>query len=960
MTSSPGNGPPRSLRPSRTRRARAGRMLLWIGAALVVIVALLSIGALWLGEHLSEPNIKAKIQTIAHDEAGLTIDYDGLEVSPFSGVRARFLRVAQPAKFKAAAEDFVRIDDLEVRARALALASKEPTIDVLRIGQIALTLVRDEHGATTLSELFPNKPKPPASAPEKPSKLSQSLSDLPKLAVRKIAIASIAAKLIDLRAGAAARTTTLASLGVDGAIHSEPDSLRGTDLKIEGAPSLRLEIHDGERAQFADLALAFAVRADAARSLAIHAHTALGRQNLLPQWPNASELLNLEARLLFDAASNRTSISVSDFRGLGNMVRAALGIEVFDTEPKRILANGTANLDVERLPIDLAGVSLQDLKLALEAKKFSWQGDRIAGAIDWRGVVRSVAYDREELGGRIDDASLEGHGSFEGPSGGLEASVKFGELHAHTPAATAKLENLSVSVNGRTKARASGGQTLDAQIEFALQSADATTPTGQTLAIDDMAFRGFIGGTIADFSAKRLPKLQSKLAIGAVAAAEGGKQSLRMTQLAMRFDGADLAADERSPSGAKGDASLTLELPSARVFDGPLPAPDERAPARKHKLAKRSASLAIDDVKLQAELPLSLAQAKGQLSLASLVAHDDALKSLELDFDLQNPLQWSSDRAGPAQARVTGHIAGVRASGSRGVLEDVRLIANRLDKDRYRGELNTSTSSIVANGRNVPGKITTELHADASPAAGSFDLSAAVRGAKGAAIDLKSDASFAGADQRLRYDLELSAEKLDAFATLIYGVAPSAAPVKVEGARFHASATGEFTGVLKAQRGGTPSLVADPIASARGKQSFELELSGLDYHATDRSLVIPALAFKLDSTHGDQGAGSAAASFRAGSVEYSGDGKSLRLEGLDQTVSAKFDRAPDRGVVDVVSNLQLGSASQSLLPAYPIAGLRFSTHVQIDRLRSLFLREFAIANDVTGTELHADGALELR
>ncbi|HEX4354516.1 MAG TPA: AsmA family protein, partial [Polyangiales bacterium] len=483
MTSSqhvpgPGNDSPKPLRPSRVTRARAWRILLWVSASLVALVALAFAGVLWLGSHLSEPSIKSKIQALAHDQAGLTLDYDGLEVSPLSGVRARFLRVAQPLKFKAIAEDFVRIDDLDVQARALALASDEPTIDALRIGHIDVTVVRDPSGATTLSELFPSQSKPKASAPDKPKKLSQSLSDLPKLAVRQIAIAAIAAKLIEL--GASPRVTSLASLGVAGSLHSEPDSLRGTDLKIQGAPSLRLEIHEGERSQFADIALALGARADAAKSLAVRIHTELGRQNLLAHWPNASELLNVEARVLFDESANQTSISVSDFRGLGTMLTAALGVEIFDSEPMRILANGTANVDVERLPIDIEGLSLQDLKLALEAKKFSWQGDRIAGAIDWRGVVRSVAYERAEQGARVDDVSLEGHGTFDGPSGNLQANAKVSELKAHTPDATAKLEHLDLGIDGKTQAQPSGGQKAVVQIEFSLQSADATTPTGQT------------------------------------------------------------------------------------------------------------------------------------------------------------------------------------------------------------------------------------------------------------------------------------------------------------------------------------------------------------------------------------------------------------------------------------------------------------------------------------------------
>jgi len=86
----------------------------------------------------------------------------------------------------------------------------------------------------------------------------------------------------------------------------------------------------------------------------------------------------------------------------------------------------------------------------------------------------------------------------------------------------------------------------------------------------------------------------------------------------------------------------------------------------------------------------------------------------------------------------------------------------------------------------------------------------------------------------------------------------------------------------------------------------------------------------------------------------------LRLDDLDEQLTATFAKPADEGIVDLRSKLRLGSLGQSVVPSYRVAGLGLDAHVQIDKLRSIFVRELSLDNPAAGTTLRASGALELR
>ena len=147
------------------------RWILRVLGALAAVVLLLVCGVWLVGRDLDRPWIKSRVVGYCRDELGLGIDYEGLEVSLLGGVKARSFRLLTPQSLASGGEDFVRIGDLDVRARLWAFAFGERRVESLRIGSVDVAVVQDENGRTTLTELFPPAPEP---EPKAPTRLSPS------------------------------------------------------------------------------------------------------------------------------------------------------------------------------------------------------------------------------------------------------------------------------------------------------------------------------------------------------------------------------------------------------------------------------------------------------------------------------------------------------------------------------------------------------------------------------------------------------------------------------------------------------------------------------------------------------------------------------------------------------------------------------------------------------------------
>lgn len=932
------------------RRGRFVRVLCWCGLGAAGLVALSLGGALWLLGHLDHPGLKARIQALALEHAQLALDYDALAVSPFEGVHARGLRILQPARFRGVAQEFLRIGALDVDASLVSIPLRGIDIAALRVRDVDVTLVRDARdGADTLGTLFP--PDPQAAA-EPATPLSHTLATLPEVALRHIDVTGVRGRMIETRPLGPTREQTLASLRLSGALHGKPHSLQGTRLQLEGAPRVRIEVRDGELKQVAELGLTLGVRADAARALSLETACDLHEQNLSATWTGSPELVRAKVRVTFDERGGRTLVAVPELLLVGAMASAAGEVTVFDEPPARVVGNGRVAIDVKQLPLRVEGVTLDALTLMLEAKQLALQADRIGGTVSFQGGVKQAGLARDGQSAALSDVRLSGRGTFDAPSGQFRATADVRQLALDAPDARAQLEDVHVDLEGSVADEA-GAQKAEARLAAKLAKGALTAAGGSQVALVQLALGTKLAGPVADLLAARLPALETTLAIERITADEGARRAV-VERLSLAASGEGLAPDDASPSGFSGPLRATLSLSSLRVFEARSHAAVVRLPP------KAKAALAADGLDLRAALPLSLATIDGKLTLAALTASDLALGKLALDFRSSRPLGFVGEETGPSALHAAVSLGSLRAGESRGTIDRLELTAERRDPRRYALSLDGDASAVVIAGDPIPEHVRATVQGEADRGASSGKLSVRLAGARGAEVALELDAAVAREGGRLRYQAQVDAAKLDAFAGFLHRAEPSTRAVKSEGARLRASARGDLTGVVRVAPDGWPEPTEDPLRMARGEQSLSLELRGLAYQTEDLSVSTPKLSLGLESVHRDRGAGRATFRVAADTLKYESGGDALSLEGLDQQVVATFDKPPDQGLVDVHAKLALGSASQSYFPAYRVSDLRFETHVQVDHLRSIFLRELALANPATGTSLSARGAIELR
>src|SRR6185369_16044960 len=113
---------------------------------------------------LDRPWVKRHVQALAHERTGLDIDYGATHVGLFSGLRIERLVVKTPPALRERAPELVVADGVEVPWTARSLLFGTPRFGALRVEALALTLVRDAAGRTSLTTIEPHgsgKAEPP-------------------------------------------------------------------------------------------------------------------------------------------------------------------------------------------------------------------------------------------------------------------------------------------------------------------------------------------------------------------------------------------------------------------------------------------------------------------------------------------------------------------------------------------------------------------------------------------------------------------------------------------------------------------------------------------------------------------------------------------------------------------------------------------------------------------------------
>ena len=419
-----------SLETPPERRASGGRKRLWVSIplALVAVFAFVFGGSLLFLANLDHRWVKGPVEEMLSDFVGTKVRYEGLSLSPFSGLKATGIVVATPEALRPYAPDMLRLGELTVPIELRALLSGNVVIPELRGGAAEITVVITDDGRDSISELFPSTEE--SEAPEERSTtLSQSLDFLEdlRLTVGPVELGPIRLVAVDVTRGAVTGRTDIGPLGVfsDGLSLAQA-SQASVSVRPHGRADVVLSVAEplGNGAlRSARLSPKVSVRLENGRTLTLNANAELHEQSLLAELQEVSSLLVLEARADFDSTKGQTTVDIKTLEVLDSMLLAEVHARVEDAAspqsggeqdqaPSPLLVahvEGKGAVDVPALPWSLSWLRIDGLVGRFEVAGLEvTPAGVIAGHATIEGTLRGAHYEDGPLSVDVDGAAWNG------------------------------------------------------------------------------------------------------------------------------------------------------------------------------------------------------------------------------------------------------------------------------------------------------------------------------------------------------------------------------------------------------------------------------------------------------------------------------------------------------------------------------------------------------------------------
>lgn len=642
-------------RPRRRRRLR--RTLVWGSLGLVLLIVLVVGATLGTLSRLDHPTVSGWLRGTLAEDFGLGLEYDALSLAVLSGLHAENLRIRTPAPYQEHAPDLLHIGRVDVTWDFWSLVGGKPRIGEVTVERVALSVVVDEHGGSSVLELAKGFP-PSEEVEETPAvPLSRLLQEsLPALAVEAIAVREVSFELVELEQGAVKRRITLNSLCLGGPFRSDRGVL-DTALRLGSCEEgLRLAVierpgTDQAREQELVMRLEHTVRAgeqqDQPNQIDVELTGALVRQDLLPDVALPEQIMRARINVRFDPEAGRTHVRMDELRLLDGVVTTSM-VAALDDGP-----DGAITPSLERLQGQLDASRLTALApaatagLALDGAAVAWEVTGVAmdpatglparGQVSARADIDSARVDRDGQDVAVDGLHAELDASVRDlRDGRVNGALRLDRLDADIggervslQALQASLAGTELAVNLADPAASRGALTVEA----GLDRVEAAT-AGATASVDTLRMKTEIaaGDTIT---------VRGELPIARVALAQGRRgPRVDVREVSLAWDVEDLdpsfarpaevsararvAAVDLADQGQRvklADARATV---SARVrgpdaFDARVDLPVGKIDVRSADgvtLALNDASLGVraEGMKLHAEDPM---RSRGRVTVSS-------------------------------------------------------------------------------------------------------------------------------------------------------------------------------------------------------------------------------------------------------------------------------------------------------------------------------------------------------
>ncbi|HEY0096742.1 MAG TPA: hypothetical protein VGB96_20590, partial [Archangium sp.] len=385
---SPGAGRPRR----RLARIIAG-VLLVLGASLALVLVT-AVAAL---HNLDRPWLKQRIVSRVEAATGLRLDYQTAHVAVLSGLRLDGLVVRTPPPFQSVAPELLRIGTLEAQWSPGALLSKTPRVERVEVRDVAVVLVADDAGPTSLTGVMgPDAPEPPPV--EAPLGASQQVAALLASAppFGKIEVSGVSLSYVRVRNGEVLERWSLRGLGAEIEAKHQDDGWKVFARTGQTGAPLPLELsREGSAIPSALAQLELTLSAEAGASAArVRVDLDVARQTFEPRF-TVRTLLHGTVSAKFEGEKRHIALELDRLQLTDSAeVQARLVLpDAADVPP--VVTRALADLDLGRLlrqvPADWRPFSIERGHVHLDAQEVTLSAMPRLGAQGKLGLDVDVA-----------------------------------------------------------------------------------------------------------------------------------------------------------------------------------------------------------------------------------------------------------------------------------------------------------------------------------------------------------------------------------------------------------------------------------------------------------------------------------------------------------------------------------------------------------------------------------------
>ncbi|WP_375767462.1 hypothetical protein NR798_38165 [Archangium gephyra] len=927
---SPGTGRPRQ----RLARIIAGVLL-----GLAATLALVLVTAVAALHNLGRPWLKQRIVSSVEAATGLRLDYQTAQVSVLSGLRLDGLVVRTPPPFQSVAPELLRVGTLEAQWSPGSLLSGTTLVERVVVRDVALVLVADDAGPTSLTGLTgPDAPEPPPV--EAPLGASQRVAALLASAppVGKVEVSGVSLSYVRVRNGEVFERWSLRGLAAAVEAKHQDDGWKVFAQAGQPGTPLPLELsREGSAIPPALAQLELTLSAEAGASAArVRVDLDIARQTFDPRF-TVRTLLHGAASAKFDGEKRHIAIDL-DRTQLTDSAEVQAQVVLPDAaDVPPVVTRALAELDLGRLlqqlPADLRPFSLERGKVHLDAQDVTLSAMPQLGA-------------QGRLGLDVDVAALQlAQDDWRVALGGGRVSL--------------------VATPDPQKG-------LAAQLAFALQGLDVGGPT--TLRVPK-AFGELKGHQLR-------PDPSSPIQVAGDAALSGMVEALDVRASGLRATAERLGFHLHAPLTGEPPFALKADVPvrslqvvtadGREVLKGPVHV----------KLDVSEAFLRLDEPRLgRARARLELDVGTMHASMDATKGTDDVAYTLAVETpDLTAARPFIPE---PVAARFpwkhlavnlasTGKVAALFSSSPR--LEhrtELRLqrpgwddvsasnvavvMRSRGDAWRHKGELDLRIEGLRV-AENDAGAQHQTLTLDLDRRQPSLRLG--LTSHEGLKLALDAALAFDRKARALRLDVKGCLPPLGALSPLL---ARAGVPAELDSSRLalNVELQGTLLGVLTdIAADGTPSLTPAPLRTASFEGKAVVDARGIRWREDARSINLPALNWQVES-HAEGPRRIVHSNVTVEKLSVGMSERRLSFAGMSSDTTATFTEKWEADEIELKQLLKVRSLEQRPALPYPVQDLEWSFSARRKPEGVIHIPDLRLSNAGTSTQLKAEGRLEL-